>query len=107
MIWMKALLVMVLVVTASSADYCEQTADSLNYFLTPEETRVLELSRYIKGYDLQYTVEDAEGVKLYSSFSISDKQNLNLKDYKSFKSVDVRKSPKANGMGFGAILAEK
>lgn len=38
---MKALILIVFVVAASSADYCEQTADSLNYFLTPEETRVL------------------------------------------------------------------
>lgn len=56
---MKALLLIVLVVAGSSADYCEQTTDSLNYFLTADETRVLELSKYIKGYDLQYSLEAA------------------------------------------------
>lgn len=56
MIWMKALLLIVMVIAVSSADYCEQTADSLNYFLTTDETRVLELSKYIRGYDLQYTL---------------------------------------------------
>ncbi len=69
---------------------------------------------YIKGYDLTFTVDDAASTKIYTPLTLADSSRFDLKgkqyidlDYNVVKSVDVRKSPKANGMGYGAFLVQK
>lgn len=54
---MKLILLVLLVVAANTVDYCEQTTDSVNYFITPDEMRVFPLGSYIKGHDLEFTVD--------------------------------------------------
>jgi hypothetical protein len=80
---MKSFLLVALIVVVLSVDYCEQTADKVSYFVTPQETRLFPLSSVIKGYDLEITVDDASSARLFTSFSIADKQNLNLQGTKS------------------------
>jgi hypothetical protein len=40
---------------------------------------VLWLNSYIKGYDLDFQIDDATSAKLYSSFTVADQQDLALK----------------------------
>lgn len=61
----------------------------------------------MKGYDLTFTVDDTTSTKIYTPLTLADTVHLDLKDYNVVKSVDVRKSGKANGMGFGAYLVQK
>ncbi len=76
---MKAVLVLLLLVAVRSVDYCETVVDETNFYVTPDETRILRLNSYIKGYDLDFSLDDDTNAKLYSSFAVADKQDLGLK----------------------------
>lgn len=76
---MKVALVLLLLIAVRSVDYCETLVGETNFYATPEETRILRLKSYIKGYDLEFTLDDQINAKLYSSFAVADKQDLGLK----------------------------
>lgn len=76
---MRVALVLLLLIAVRSTDYCETLFGDTNFYATPEETRILQLNSYIKGYDLEFTLDDQTKAKLYSSFAVADKQDLGLK----------------------------
>lgn len=46
--------------------------------MTPQETRVFKLDSYIKGYDLDFDIDDSTNAKLYNSVSLVEMQELTL-----------------------------
>ena len=76
---MRVVLIVLLLVGTLSADYCENLVDTANFYVTPDETRILKLDSYIRGYDLEFQVDDVSSAKLYSSFATADKKDLALK----------------------------
>jgi len=76
---MRVVLIVLLLVGTLSADYCENLVDAANFYVTPDETRILKLDSYIRGYDLEFQVDDVSSAKLYSSFATADKKDLALK----------------------------
>jgi hypothetical protein len=76
---MRGVLILLLLVAVLSADYCETMVDETNFYVTPDETRILKLNSYIRGYDLDFQVDDASSAKLYNSFATADKKDLALK----------------------------
>jgi hypothetical protein len=76
---MRVVLVLLLLIAARSVDYCETVVGETSFYVTPDETRVLRLNSYIKGYDLDFSLDDETNAKLYSSFAVTDKQDLGLK----------------------------
>jgi hypothetical protein len=74
-----AIVLLLLLIAVRSADYCETLVGETSFYATPEETRILHLNSYIKGYDLEFTLDDQTNAKLYSSFAVADKQDLGLK----------------------------
>lgn len=78
LIFMKLVLFLLLLVAVWSTDYCEISAEQANIYVTPQEIRLLKLDSYIKGYNLDYQIDDPTSAKLYSSFATVDKQELGL-----------------------------
>jgi len=64
----KALLLLALIAITLSVDYCETNKPSTSIFMTNKEVRKIDLSSYVRGYDLSIEVDDASIAKVYSSF---------------------------------------
>lgn len=67
---------------------------------------MLNLQSYVKGYDLTFDADNAKAT-IFDSYQVSITKNVNLKDYKSLKSVDVRSYGSLIGNGILAMMAQK
>jgi len=52
------LILLGLLVLASAIDYCEITQDSAKVFIETDEIRRLDLSNYVKGFDLTFQADN-------------------------------------------------
>lgn len=109
---LKQVLILCLCTLILSVDYCEVSQDSSQVFVMENETRLLNLNAFIKGFDLTFD-SDSPQAKVYSSYEVSVSRDLSLKgilslnlDYASLKSVDMREYDSIVG-GELVLLAQK
>ncbi len=74
------LLVLVCLHLGSAADYCQVLTESENIFLTDKENRTLSLSKYIKGYNLDFAINDTDAASLKQTFAKEDSIDLKFEE---------------------------
>lgn len=51
---LRQVLLLSLLLVAFSVDYCELSHDTARIFIQANETRLLDLNSYVRGYDLRF-----------------------------------------------------
>lgn len=74
-----ALLFFGLLVAVLTVDYCEVSQARAKLFIQKDESRLLNLNSYLKGYDLTFDTDSPDVAKIYSSYEYADTQNINLR----------------------------
>lgn len=74
-----ALLFMALLMLALSVDYCQVSQPRSKLFMQKDESRLVNLNAYLKGYDLTFDTDSPDVAKIYSSYEFADTQNINLR----------------------------
>lgn len=67
---LRQALLLTLVAVALSVDYCEVSSDTARIFIQGNETRLLDLNSYVRGYDLSFTA-DSPAAQIHSSYELS------------------------------------
>jgi hypothetical protein len=68
---------------ASTADYCEVLKDKAELFLTEDETRVLNLNTYVKGFDLHFETDNPIAT-IYSAYEAVSTRGMGSKGTSGF-----------------------
>ena len=74
-----ALLLFGLIVFVFAVDYCEVSQASSKLFIQKDEFRLINLTSYIKGYDLTFGTDSPDVAKIYSSYEFADTETIGLK----------------------------
>ena len=106
------LMLLGLLVLAAAVDYCEVTNGQPTIYIQDAETRLLDLTSYVQGYDLDFT-STSQQAEIYNSYQIVSSHPMGSKGNSHFnsgllslKSVDVNSHGSMVGLGKLSLLVQ-